>query len=41
MMVNVRNISFNTKSLCVFLTKCMELFHVMPPVRINSFPKLH
>lgn len=40
-MVNVRNISFNTKSLCVFLTKWMELFRVMSPVRISSFPKQH
>jgi len=38
-MVNVRNISF--KGLCVFLTKCMELFRVIPPVRNSSFPKQH
>lgn len=40
-MVKVRKICLNTKSLCVFLIKCMELFRVMPPVRISSFPKHH
>jgi len=40
-MVNVRNICFNTKRLCVFLTKCTGLFRVMPPVRISYFPKHH
>jgi len=39
--VSVRNISFNSKNLCVFLTKRMELFRVMPPLRMSSFPDQH